>query len=240
MGCGNELSESDDKAVEESINGENCNLPEEVQEKISDVREEISSKVEELARERVEEHRINEIPERELGEEVSPERAEKILKDEFYSATKEVRDTIWNYKYIPEDRHDEEGNRIGGCTQFILGRAHIEIYKGDFLEVAESATHERWEVAYRVSLTPEQITEVKGLYLEAILGINGKEPVTDYAWKNEREYFCECMKMFKYEPETLKMKDPDMFEFCKQIYVSSEIERIKEELLEGGFIFPPI
>lgn len=234
MGCSNVPNELDDKMLEESARGANCSPDPQVLDKTGETKVEIEKRTEELGRQRVE-NRIEEIPKDELQKQPTSERVEKVLRDEFDAAPKQTRGEIYGYKYI-----DEERDNIAGKTSRdkIASKAHIEVYKGkDLLETVETATHERWEVSYD-KLTPEQSKELKGLYLEAIYGVEGKEPVTNYAWQDERQFFCDSMATFKWEPGTLKEKDGDIFNFCREIYVSNEVERIKEQLVEGGFISP--
>jgi hypothetical protein len=112
MGCGNELSESDDKAVEESINGENCepapnlsphpSLPsEDFAERIA--REELGLSKEELGNRELVEERIRQHAVRTWAEE------DRIALD---LLSEEVYEKAIEYK-TSDEKDKEEAQKIG-------------------------------------------------------------------------------------------------------------------------------
>lgn len=98
-------------------------------------------------------------------------------------------------------------------------------------------------------MTPEQQEQWKERYNEAVQRYNEAKKdspgekikryfVTRYAAINSREFRAECMAEFKWEPENLKSKDKETFNLARQEYIDNEVERIKEQLVEGGCISP--
>lgn len=235
-GCGGERSEWDDKAVKDSMAGKNTGLDPKIREEVRpQVEAAIEARTEEMAKERIEKH-IEKDLEREPEEKLTQEKAEKIIKDEFHSWPKEVRERVFQYYFKDSNR----GILAGFSKELITSPKWWGIiYKPEdvekpVIETEETVTHEFCHVIWDDLMIEEEQKRWEECYNKAKVNNNF---VTPYAKTNPEEFFCENMAKFKWEPELLKKRNPEAFKLAQEKYISNEVERVQEQFKEGGVSF---
>ncbi len=260
--CQLPFTDDDEKMLQEAEERGTV-IPECFTEPDPEVERAILQRAEELGKERVDKS-IEQASGKEHPKELTPEQAEKFLKDEIDSLRKEIRQDIAGLEHIDEERYDEQGERIAGISAShklsgpdyektgwkITTYSHtgekdpvIGVKKTDKHEVADiewdyMAPEQQQQWKERFSKAKQRLEEAQRDNPDKLEDVIKEHFPTAYATKNEREYRAECMAEFKWEPENLKGIDEETFNVARQEYIDNEIERVKEQLVEGGHISP--